>query len=264
MSISKQLRPALRCTAGMLVLAACLICRSFASEPSQPDLPKSEETPKIPDLGPPLVDEIGDLRRLHPVFPVWIDLKSQQVVLMGETCRANYPLEFFATYPPRGYESIVVVHAKPSIVHAGLLRLGADPGHPARFEPKFEPATGTEIEIEVRWKGKDGKLHRTRAQEWVRDIKTKKALDLNWVFAGSGFWTDEATSQQIYRADGAGDFISVLNLPTATLDLPIRSQSALESRLFEGFVEHLPPEKTPVTMLLKPKLAAKKPAGSNG
>jgi len=243
--------------AALFALASCLSGRGVAAESSNADSPEPEETPKILDLGPPLVDDINDLKKLHAVLPVWIDLKHKQVVLMGETCRANYPLEFLATYPPRGYESILVVQVKPSLVHAGLLRLGAEAGHPARFEPKFEPATGTEVEIEVRWKDQAGKSRRARAQEWVRDIKTKKALELNWVFAGSGFWTDDETGKQVYRADSAGDFISVLNLPTSTLDLPIRSASALESRLFEGFVEHLPPEKTVVTMILKPKLPEK-------
>jgi hypothetical protein len=144
-------------------------------------------------------------------------------------------------------------------VHAGLLALGATPGHPARFEPKFEPASGTEVEIEVRWKDKAGLTQRGRAQDWVRNIRTKQPLHLNWVFAGSSFWRDESTGKQIYRADSVGDFISVLNLPTATLDLPIRSAGALEERLFEGCVERLPPERTPVTLLLKPKPDDKTP-----
>ena len=243
-------------TAAYVVLTACLGA-GFAAEPADSDTPAPDESPKIRDFGPPLVDDLNDLRKLHAVYPAWIDTKHKQVVIMGETCRANYPLEFFATYPARGYEAIIVIQVKPSLVHAALLALGAEPGHPARFEPKFEPATGTEIEIEVRWKDKAGKAQRSRAQEWIRDIQTKKALDLNWVFSGSGFWTDDSTGKQVYRADSAGDFISVLNLPTSTLDLPIRSASALESRLFEGFVEHLPPEKTPVTMILKPKPTAK-------
>jgi hypothetical protein len=39
------------------------------------------------------------------------------------------------------------------------------------------------------------------------------------------------------------------------LDLPILSHGALESRLFEAFEEHLPPQGTPVTILLKPILS---------
>lgn len=247
-----------------LLTVACLLFLTGRGQCAEPkpstppakavDEPDPDRVPKIRDLGQPLVDDINSLRRLHAAYPVWLDGKRKQVVMLGETCRANYPLEFFATFPARGYESIVTVQVKPSIVHAGLLALGAEPGHPAKFEPEFEPATGTEVEIEVRWKDRDGKTQKARAQDWIRDLRTKKTLDLNWVFAGGSFWTDPANGKQIYRADSAGDFISVLNLPTATLDLPIRSVSALESRLFEGFVEHMPPEPTPVTIILKPKL----------
>jgi hypothetical protein len=122
-----------------------------------------------------------------------------------------------------------------------------------QYQPTFAPPTGTEVEIDVCWKDKDGKRQQARAQEWVRDIKTKQPLGVNWVFAGSVFWEDAATGSKSYLAD-RGDFITVLNVPTALLDLPIESASALGSRLFEGFAERLPPPGTPVTLILKPKL----------
>jgi hypothetical protein len=218
--------------------------------------PSEEEKPR--DLGPPLVEEIGDLRKLDPVSPVWLDVKHHQVVFQGEVCQANYPLEFLVTYPERGYESVMVVKVKPSVVHAGLVALGAEPGHPVRFEPKYEPATGTPIEIRVRWKDKNGRRQEASAQDWVRQIKTKKALNIDWVFGGSGLWKNESTGKQEYQADLSGDFISVLNLPSAALDLPLKSEGAIENRSFEGYAERLPPAGTPVTLLLRPKLARPK------
>ena len=173
-------------------------------------------------------------------------------------------MEFFATYRDRAYESVVVVNTRSSIVHAALVAFGAKPGHPVRFGKDgkdFEPATGTEILIEVRWKDKDGKVKKAPAQQWVRNSQTKKALDVNWVFAGSMFVKD-SNGQEHYVADG-GDFVSVSNLTGATLDLPIRSKRALDARLFEGFAENMPPEKTPVTIIFKPKLE-KKTDGESG
>lgn len=205
------------------------------------------------NLGEPLVDSPGDLRRLDVASPVWIDKNRKRVVLIGTACQAGYPLEFFATYPDRGYESVVVIYTKPSVVHAGLLALGAEPGKPVQYQPTFATPTGTEVEIDVCWNDKDGKRQQTPAQQLVRDIKTKQPLDVNWVFAGSVFWEDAATGNKSYLAD-RGDFITVLNLPTALLDVPIESDSALGSRLFEAFTERLPPPGTPVTLILKPKL----------
>jgi hypothetical protein len=216
----------------------------------------AEEQQKPHDLGQPLVDKPEALVRLDPRQPVWVDRENKHVVLLGEVCRADYPLEFFATYSNRSYEAVMSINVTPSIVHAGLLAVGATPGRPVQFQPEFVPPSGTEIAIEVRWKGEDGKIKSSPAQHWIRNITTKKELDCNWVFAGSMFVTDDRTGKPYYLAD-SGELICALNLPTAMLDLPIRSYAALESRLFEPFKERLPPEGTPATVLLKPILSKK-------
>jgi hypothetical protein len=232
--------------------------KANAQQPSRGTAPASRPPfdPELPaNLGDPLVDEPNNLRRLDPSSPVWINKKDREVVLIGSVCRANYPLEFFATYPDRGYESVVVVYTKPSVVHAGLLALGGKPGKAARYKPKFVAASGTEVEIGISWKDQSGKRQKVRAQDWIRDIKTRKSPDMNWVFAGSVFWEDKSTGAKSYLAD-RGDFISVTSLPTAMLDLPIESDTAMDSRSFEGFAERLPAPGTPVTLILKPKLVS--------
>jgi hypothetical protein len=228
------------------------------------DKSKTEEldeppAPKMPDFGPPLVDDEKSLTRLDPASPVWIDKEKKQVILQGTACHADYPLEFFATLRNRAYESVVAIYTRPSIVHAGLLAVGAKPGTPVQFQPQYSPPTGTEIEIEVRWKDKDGKVQHARAQDWIRDIKTKKPMDVNWVFAGSMFRKDPETGKEYYRGD-SGDFIAVLNIPAATLDIPIEGQSAIEARSYEGAVDKMPPKDTSVTIVLKPKLDKAEPA----
>jgi hypothetical protein len=226
------------------------------ADPLQAAQPVEEPVAKPKDLGPLLVDDVKGLTKLDKVQPVWIDKTQKQVVLQGETCKAQYLLEFFATLPDRGYESVVTVRVKPSIVHAGLLAVGAKPGSPAQFRPKYVPPSGTEVAIEVRWKDKQGTLQKAPAQQWIRNVKTKKAMDVNWVFAGSSIYKDEETGRKYYQGD-SGDFISVLNLPTAVLDVPLKGSSELESRSFEGFVENMPPEGTPVTIVLMPKATEK-------
>jgi hypothetical protein len=241
--------------AALVLLGAYPAAAQQAVAPNAPQPPaQAAYAREIPaNLGEPLVDVPGDLQRLEKASPVWIDKKHKQVVLIGTACKANYPLEFFATYPERDYESVVTIFTRPSVVHAGLLALGAKPGKPVQYRPTFSPPKGTEVAIDVCWIDPQGKRQKTAAQQWIRDIKTKQALDVNWVFAGSLFWEDPATGAKSYLAD-RGDFITVLNVPTALLDVPMESTSALESRLFEGFTERIPPAGTPVTLILKPKL----------
>ena len=205
------------------------------SEEAKPEQSGQEAAPsavptydnEIPaNLGQPLVDNPDDLKRLEPSSPVWIDAKNKEVILIGSVCRAGYPLEFFATYPDRAYESVLTIYTRPSVVHAAFLALGAKPGKPVQYKPTFAPPSGTEVEINVAWKDKDGKRQNGRARDWIRDIKTKRPLDVNWVFAGSLFWEDPTTGEKSYLAD-RGDFISVLNLPTALLDVPIEKPRRL-------------------------------------
>ena len=85
-----------------------------------------EEKPR--NLGPPLVDDAGELKRLHPEQPVWLDLKNRHIVVQGEACRAGYPLEFFATYSNRSYEAVIALNVTPSIIHAGLLMTAQNRG----------------------------------------------------------------------------------------------------------------------------------------
>ena len=50
----------------------------------------------------PLVDNMpADLERIDKCSPLWIDKQNKQLILEGETCKAAYPLEFFATLPDR-------------------------------------------------------------------------------------------------------------------------------------------------------------------
>jgi hypothetical protein len=210
---------------------------------------------KARDFGPPLVDDPNSLRKLDPKDPVWFDTKNRSVVVQGEACSADCPLEFFATYFGRSYESVLTVNVKPSTVHAGLLLAGAEPGHPARFQPKFSPPTGTEIAVELRWKDARGELQSCPAQQWIRDIKTKQPLSGNWVFAGSIIVTDEASGRQSYVADRGGEMICVLSSPVAMLDLPRFGSGVIEDRTYEKFKEHIPPLGTPVTLVFKPILS---------
>ena len=85
-------------------------------------------------------------------------------------------------------------------------------------------------------------------KNWVRNTRTGKPLETDWVFAGSSFWRDEATGEEYYQADG-GDLVCVSNFPTAMLDLPIASSQSNEALLFEVFDSRVPLRGTPVELV---------------
>lgn len=189
---------------------------------------------------------------------LWIDTKRKQVLIDGVVVmRKGPPLELFACLKnTKEHESIVSVEVSAYMVHAALLAVGAKPGTPVQFDPVYKPATGPQIDIEVLWKDKSGKEHKAKAQDWVRDIKTKKAMTHPWVFAGSLFYVDPDTGKRHYLAEG-GELICVSNFATATMDLPVESSQSTEGLLFEAFTENIPPEETPVRLVLTPRLDEK-------
>ena len=142
---------------------------------------------------------------------------------------------------------------KAYFVHAALLAVGAKVGGPVEFDPKYKSASGTEIEVIVLWVDKDGKKHQAPAQEWIRHAETKKPMTYPWVFAGSGFWFDDMSGKEHYQAEG-GDLICVSNFPSATLDLPVESSQSNMGLLFEANTAKIPPLKTPIRLVLRPKV----------
>ncbi len=149
------------------------------------------------------------------------------------------------------HEYILAVDADASQIHAALLAAGAKSGKPVQFEPKYLPATGSEIKITLRYQ-KDKETIIVSAQEWVRVAKTKKTLDKNWVFAGSveapGLPQDK--TKKVYLAN-EGDFVCVCNMETAMLDLPVESPKALEDRVYDANTDKIPPVGTEVEIILE-------------
>ena len=195
------------------------------------------------------------LVRLDPQAEVWVDAKQKRVIIGGEICLRKGMLEMFAC--PDGtkeHESIVAVNTKAYLVHTGLLSIGAKPGRPVQYDPVYQPATGDEIEVEVIWRGEDGKVVRRRAQEMIQHVKTQEAMKHPWVFAGSGFWQEEEGGQRYYMAEG-GELICLSNFSTAMMDLPVESPRDNADLLYQAFTDHIPEIGTKVRVVLTVKKA---------
>jgi hypothetical protein len=223
-----------------------------AAEPADDAAP---ERPKLP--------EPKGAKRLSPEYDIWIDPKQQAVLIDGQISLREGMLEMFAcTRNTKEHESIVSANTKAYLAHAALLRLGAEAGSPVQWMPEYKPPSGTEIEVLVWWVDEEGKEHSARAQEWVKEVRTGKAMTHPFVFAGSSFWTDEATGKRYYQAEG-GDFICVSNFSTAMLDIPVESSQSNTELAFEAFTERIPPLGAPVRLVLKPKLFGQAARGAD-
>ncbi|HEX3601931.1 MAG TPA: YdjY domain-containing protein, partial [Lacipirellulaceae bacterium] len=92
------------------------------------DAPKPAARPSLP--------EPAGAQRLSPRYPIWLDTKEKAVLVDGQICLREGMLEMFScTRNTKEHESIVSADTKAYLVHAGLLSLGAQVGHPVQFQP---------------------------------------------------------------------------------------------------------------------------------
>jgi len=219
-------------------------------------------------LPPPEARIFSGLEQVSEDCDVWFDKDKKRVVMQGGVCLREGPLELFAcihrwiddssapgTKVRRGtkeYESIVTVNTSAAVVHSALLLAGAKPGHPVRFEPKYEPASGTPIDVTVYWKDEAGNHHEVRAQDWIQNFRSKEHMKEGWVFAGSTFLVDEKGNKQQYQGEN-GNLICVSNFPDALLDVPVQSTASNDALSYVAYTEHIPPLGTTVTIVLTPK-----------
>jgi hypothetical protein len=234
-----------------------------AQESTQQDTPTVRDENAVPAAAtsdeksptqPLRLPEPKGAQRLSREFDVWIDPTEKAVLIDGQISLREGMLEMFAcTRNTKEHESIVSANTQAFLVHAALLRLGAEAGKPVQWQPTYKPPTGTEIDVLVWWVDEKGKEHTVRAQQWIKDVRTGQVMTHPWVFAGSRFWTDEETGERYYQAEG-GDFICVSNFGTAMLDIPIESSQSNQELAFAAFTERIPPLGAPVRLILMPKL----------
>lgn len=223
--------------------------KAAAATPTE-QAPVSKPEPKLKPFPP----APKGAQPLSKTGRAWIDREKRQVIVDARVSLRRGLLEMFACPPnTKEHESVVAVDSDAFVLHAGLLAVGAEPGSPVVFAPEYQAPTGTQIGIDVHWQDEQGVPHKARAQDWIRDARTKKAMDLPWVFAGSGFWHDEQTGNSGYMAE-AGDLVCVANFSTAMLDVPAELTNDNAGLLFEAYTERIPPLGWPVRLVLKPML----------
>lgn len=201
--------------------------------------------------------------RLSQKSSLWVDVKGKRVFVDGYVAQREAYLEMFACpAETKEHESIVGVMAQSEEVHAALLAVGAKQGTPVRFDTEYIPATGQPIRIWVMWYDEQGQFQTSDARRWVRHAGTEESLELDWVFVGSSLWKDPSDGKVYYQAN-AGEMICVSNFSTAMMDLPIESSDANNQLLFDAYTPRIPPQGTPVRLMLVP-IAASEAAAEDG
>jgi hypothetical protein len=185
--------------------------------------------------------------------------KKRRVLVSAEVCLREGPLEqLMCRKQTKEHEAILTADVDAREIHAALIAAGAKEGSPVRFVPKYQPASGTTIKVNVQYTDKD-KLVTVPAQSWIKNAKNNKLLDSDWVFAGSRLVKNplDPDGKMLYLAND-GDVICVSNFETAMLDLPIKSPKDNADLVFVANTEHIPPLGTKVVVILEPVLEAKK------
>jgi hypothetical protein len=227
---------------GLTVLLLALGCEAdpTADRGDRKPVPKEQtvEAKKVL-VGPNVFLEVqGDKRR---------------VLVSGSICLREGLLELFmCRKQTKEHEAIVTAEVDGRDIHKALILAGATEGSPVQFQPKYIPATGQTIKVSVQYENK-GKLTTVSARSWIKNLKTKKELDTDWVFAGSKLVANplDPDKPKIYLAND-GDLICVSNFDTAMLDLPIVSSKDNSELTFGAWTERIPPLETKVVVILEP------------
>src|SRR5215475_1606953 len=147
-----------RCAATAVAVSLCIFAWSIASACHAQDAGNPDEDADAkPQAAAPKLPPPEGATRLSPKFDVWLDAAKGAVIVDGQIALRRGMLEMLScTRNTKEHESIVAADAQAFLVHAGLLRLGAEVGHPVQFvnaanEPEFKPPAGTEIDIDVMW-----------------------------------------------------------------------------------------------------------------
>ncbi len=220
--------------------------------------PQDRPEPKI-DPGRPVLAQEGKIVPMGKnVFLQVLPGDRRRVLVNAYVCRRTDLLEqLLCRKYTKEHEAILAFDGDARLIHAALIAARAKPGHPVQFQPKYQPAQGDTIQVLLQYRNPKGKTATVPAQSWLRDVKTKKAMEAPWVFAGSKLYEPPEPGQPPSYAANVGDVICVSNFDTALLDLPIRSSAEDDQLTFEAWTDRIPPLGTPVQVILQPVLPKK-------
>jgi hypothetical protein len=234
---------------GLVSMAAVLALVGAGCEEEPPPPARAPDAPKAS------TSPAAEARKVPMGKNVWLEIQGEKrrVLLDAYVCLREGQLEqLMCRRQTKEHEAILAADMDARDIHKALIITGAKAGRVVRYQPKYEPATGSPVKVTLQYQDK-GKTVTIPAQQWVRNSKTGKELEHNWVFAGSQLLEDplEKGKPPFYAAN-SGDVICVSNFEDAMLDLPINSPKDNSELAFEAFTERIPPLETKVRVILEP------------
>lgn len=194
--------------------------------------------------------------------------KKHVVEIKAWICLDASWLEQIACSPnSREHESLVVIKAIPSEIHAALLLAGFQSGSPGLWyykdgELKFKQPTGEDLTIEARYTNSQGKKIQEPVSEWIRDsVNQSKFPDMPWVFGGSEFRknTESMGLGEHYVADFTGSIIGLVTFGDEVLGFKrvFSDQEIVHAPQWKVNTDRIPAPDTEVTLIIRKAKASK-------
>ena len=159
----------------LIVAIAIAFTSSVFAQNAEPPATGNDErtvdsaTPVKTIDAPPNGESPKGIVDLTPNGAVKVDRANGIVLVKTQVCLQAGVLEMLlCRRGTKEHESILSVDAPAQTIHAGLLLIGAKPGKPVQYVPEYRAPTGSELQIHVSWKTKDGKQKRQPAHDWIR------------------------------------------------------------------------------------------------
>lgn len=205
---------------------------------------------------------------------ITIDAKHKRVDVDAKIALDAGLLELIACITDtKEHESLVIIDAVPMHIHAALLLIGANNGHPARVKPANEektewihlPPRGDRIAISLVYpdpENKDKTIERP-ISDFLKRSDRDPAFNQNgqeeaddsakvfktFLFAGSVL-IDEQGDERSYLADQSGNVISISTFGDELLCLPGRMSQENSALVWSVDNKHLPKVGTKVKLRL--------------
>ena len=247
-------------SATVLAVTAWSIAQPPAAPPATAPVADAKEPETLPEA--PKSDPKSELIPLNKEKTLLLEKLpngGRRMLVVAEVCLREGQLEvFLCKKNTKEHEAVVRTEIDARYLHAGLVAAGAKPGKPVQYvnpdtgDADYKPATGSKIKVSIHYR-RAGQLHTHPAQEWIRDLKTKKPMAHEWVFAGSRFVknADRPTDPEYYCANN-GEVVGLSNFPDSMLDLPVQISQDNDALAFEAMTEKIPPLNSKLWVILEP------------